>query len=198
MSLRRDAVRAVVELAHALYEESKAAEAAGQDLVLTIGKFFTDAQVHQLSKVPGLVRFTVDARSTEPQTLDHMASQIRLHAERIERQLGVAFDLGALAFVAPAQMAPVLVEDLLCRAQALDIPAIRMASGAGHDAADFARQGVPTAMIFVRNSYGSHNPMEAMTLEDFGAGTELLADAVAAVACAQSSTDVPSHAMPSG
>ena len=37
-----------------------------------------------------------------------------------------------------------------------------MPSGAGHDAAVFAKLGIPTAMIFVRNEHGSHNPAEAM------------------------------------
>ena len=40
----------------------------------------------------------------------------------------------------------------------LGIPALPMASGAGHDSAAFGTQGVPTAMIFVRNDHGSHNP----------------------------------------
>jgi N-carbamoyl-L-amino-acid hydrolase len=34
--------------------------------------------------------------------------------------------------------------------------------------------GVPTGMIFVRNEHGSHNPREAMTLDDFLAGVDLL------------------------
>ena len=42
-----------------------------------------------------------------------------------------------------------------------------MPSGAGHDAATFAKVGIPTGMIFVRNENGSHNPDEAMSLDDF-------------------------------
>ena len=42
----------------------------------------------------------------------------------------------------------------------LDHP-FEMPSGAGHDAAVFAKMGIPTAMIFVRNEHGSHNPDEA-------------------------------------
>ena len=34
-------------------------------------------------------------------------------------------------------------------------------SGAGHAAAVFANAGIPSAMIFVRNENGSHNPFEA-------------------------------------
>ena len=49
-----------------------------------------------------------------------------------------------------------------------------MASGAGHDAAVFAKVGIPTGMIFVRNEQGSHNPDEAMNLDDFGVATHAL------------------------
>ncbi len=49
-----------------------------------------------------------------------------------------------------------------------------MASGAGHDAAVFARLGIPTAMIFVRNEHGSHNPDEAMAMDDFAVATRAL------------------------
>jgi N-carbamoyl-L-amino-acid hydrolase len=50
-----------------------------------------------------------------------------------------------------------------------------LASGGGHDAGDFAQAGVPTAMIFLRNPHGSHNPDEAMEMADFALGTALLA-----------------------
>jgi N-carbamoyl-L-amino-acid hydrolase len=49
-----------------------------------------------------------------------------------------------------------------------------MASGAGHDCAVFANEGVPCAMIFIRNEHGSHNPDEAMDIEDFAEGCALL------------------------
>ena len=49
-----------------------------------------------------------------------------------------------------------------------------MASGASHDSAAFAAAGVPTAMLFVRNPHGSHNPDEAMDLDDFMAAVDIL------------------------
>jgi N-carbamoyl-L-amino-acid hydrolase len=49
-----------------------------------------------------------------------------------------------------------------------------MPSGAGHDAAVFAQMGVPTAMIFMRNEHGSHNPDEALALADFEVATQAL------------------------
>jgi N-carbamoyl-L-amino-acid hydrolase len=50
----------------------------------------------------------------------------------------------------------------------------RLPSGAGHDAAIFAHVGVPTAMLFIRNRHGSHNPRELMSLEDFVLATRVL------------------------
>jgi N-carbamoyl-L-amino-acid hydrolase len=49
-----------------------------------------------------------------------------------------------------------------------------MPCGAGHDAAVFARMGVPTGMLFVRNANGSHNPEESMEMEDFAAAATVL------------------------
>ncbi|MEQ9248035.1 MAG: M20/M25/M40 family metallo-hydrolase, partial [Nitratireductor sp.] len=49
-----------------------------------------------------------------------------------------------------------------------------MPSGGGHDAAVFAGAGVPAAMVFVRNRNGSHNPQEAMEIDDFLAGVDIL------------------------
>jgi N-carbamoyl-L-amino-acid hydrolase len=47
-------------------------------------------------------------------------------------------------------------------------------SGAGHDAATFAGAGIPTAMLFVRNENGSHNPHEAMEITDLDQAIRLL------------------------
>jgi N-carbamoyl-L-amino-acid hydrolase len=52
-------------------------------------------------------------------------------------------------------------------AAALGIGHKAMASGGGHDAAAFVQAGIPAGMLFVRNQNGSHNPHEAMRMEDF-------------------------------
>ncbi|HWX46492.1 MAG TPA: M20/M25/M40 family metallo-hydrolase [Roseomonas sp.] len=44
----------------------------------------------------------------------------------------------------------------------------------GHDASALAKTGIPAAMLFVRNQNGSHNPAEAMHLEDFDAACRVL------------------------
>ena len=44
----------------------------------------------------------------------------------------------------------------------------------GHDAATFARAGIPTTMLFIRNENGSHNPDEHMDMADFDRALEVL------------------------
>jgi N-carbamoyl-L-amino-acid hydrolase len=61
----------------------------------------------------------------------------------------------------------------------LAIATMHLPSGAGHDAGDVARCGIPTAMIFVRNANGSHNPDEKMEIPDFLDGVWILASALA-------------------
>ena len=49
----------------------------------------------------------------------------------------------------------------------LGIASMPLASPASHDTATFTVAGVPSAMLFVRNANGSHNPYEAMEIDDF-------------------------------
>ena len=75
-------------------------------------------------------------------------------------------------------MAPALCDALSQICTERNIAHERLPSGAGHDAAVFANQGVPSAMIFVRNEHGSHNPNEAMEMDDFFLGVDVLSDAL--------------------
>jgi N-carbamoyl-L-amino-acid hydrolase len=71
-----------------------------------------------------------------------------------------------------------VIELMKGEADATGIPYEIMPSGAGHDSAVFANAGVPSAMVFVRNDKGSHNPQEAMEYEDFFQGSEVLSRAI--------------------
>lgn len=172
---RSDAVMATVELVRELDLEWERVRAAGGDLVFTVGKFFTDAGVHALTKVPGEAQFTLDFRSQREAALKEM----KMLAERLARDIGarrrVGFELGQFSLQQPAAMDSGYRSRLLEGARALGIPHVEIASGAGHDAQDFAHADFPAAMLFVRNSHGSHNPDEAMDIADFALGTRLLA-----------------------
>ena len=107
--------------------------------------------------------------------MERLSATAQARAQAIAAQTGVTFDLGTFSLQAPAPMCPQLQASLAEGARALGIDAVPIASGAGHDAQDFVHAGFPAAMIFVRNANGSHNPHEAMDLDDFRLGTALLA-----------------------
>jgi N-carbamoyl-L-amino-acid hydrolase len=172
---RSDAVMAAIELLRELDLEWEHVRRRGGDLVFTVGKFFTDARLHALTKVPGEANFTLDFRSQDETTLRWMSGLAQDLAQEIGARRRVRFELGRFSMHRPAAMDAALKRRLLWGCRELDIGHMEIASGAGHDAQDFAHAGFPAAMIFVRNSRGSHNPHEAMDMADFALGTRLLA-----------------------
>ncbi len=171
---RRDAVVAVARLVTALTEDWRAAEAEGRDVAVTFGRFATDPDEADFAKVAGRVDFTIDVRSAETDTLSHLEDRLMAHVAEIACDTGVTFDLGPRTASEPALMDEALVRRLQKASEAIGVAPRLMACGAGHDTAVFAQQGVPAAMIFVRNANGSHNPDEAMRLDDFAIATRLL------------------------
>jgi N-carbamoyl-L-amino-acid hydrolase len=172
---RSDAVLATAALLSRLDDAWTEVQAAGGDLVFTVGKLTTDPDVHGITKVPGETRFVIDLRSQDIHTLEAMTACAHRAAEEVGRSRRVRFDLGAFDMSAPAMMDAGLQEALAEGANALGIEAPALASGAGHDAQDFAHAGFRAGMIFVRNAHGSHNPHEAMAIDDFCLGTQTLA-----------------------
>lgn len=172
---RSDAVLATVALVAGLDEAWAKVRAAGGDLVFTVGKLCTDAKAHAITKVPGETGFSIDLRSEDLATLQAMVRQAHALAETIGRERRVRFELGSFDLSEPAVMDSELQALLVEGGTALAIPYSRLASGAGHDAQDFAHAGFPAAMVFVRNAHGSHNPDEVMALDDFSLGTQVLA-----------------------
>ena len=178
-SHRHDAVLATAELLLGLDSEARRVLDAGGDIVFAAGKLFTDPALHSLSKVPGEARFTLDIRSLEAATIDRFSDLARSLAGDISARRGVRFDLGDFPVSPPTKMDEAHRRHLWDGCAALGLPAIDIASGGGHDAQEFDRSGIPAAMIFVRNANGSHNADEAMEMDDFAAGTKLLAWAMA-------------------
>jgi beta-ureidopropionase / N-carbamoyl-L-amino-acid hydrolase len=167
---RRDAVAATVAFLHHMETVWLQHEEAGADLVLTAGELFTNPTMHGPSKIAGEARFVLDLRSLSDTTMSAVAAEARDAAARIGAAYRVNFDLGATSDSPPA----VMDSRLRTRLMSLLERPFEMPSGAGHDAAVFTKVGIPSAMIFVRNENGSHNPDEAMSLDDFSVGTRSL------------------------
>jgi N-carbamoyl-L-amino-acid hydrolase len=174
-SHRKDAVVAAAAFIHFLQQDWIALETQGHELTLTFGRCSTDANQADFSKVSGLVELSIDMRSRSRATLDLMDAAVQAAAVAMAARHGVAFDLGPASASTAAQMDSSLQQALLRAADKAGVRARAMPSGAGHDAAMFAAQGIPTAMLFVRNANGSHNPDETMNLDDFATATRLLA-----------------------
>lgn len=167
---RRDAVAATVALLHHLESVWMGHEQNGDDLVLTFGELYTNPAYHAPSKVAGETHFVIDIRSVSESLMTEIADEARRAATRIGAEYRVEFDLGVTVDSPAVGMDARLCEGL--RAQ-LHRP-FAMPSGAGHDAATFAKIGVPTGMMFIRNDHGSHNPDEAMSLDDFEVAAQAL------------------------
>jgi N-carbamoyl-L-amino-acid hydrolase len=167
---RRDAVAATVAFLHHMETVWLQQEEAGADLVLTAGELCTDPALHGPSKIAGETHFVLDLRSLSDATMAAVATEARDAAVRIGAAYRVSIDLGATSDSPAAVMDRRLRSSLL---GLLERP-FEMASGAGHDAAVFAKLGIPSAMIFVRNEHGSHNADEAMSLDDFAVGARTL------------------------
>ena len=172
---RQDAVIAVSEFVMALDAVWTETEAGGGDFAYTVGKFFTDAGRHAMTIVNGEVQFSLDLRSLDPDFLIEMEDRLQEIARAITARRGVRFELGQVTKAAPGRMDTIIRNSLWQGVREKGHPAIEIASGAAHDSAAFAAAGVPTAMIFIRNANGSHNPDEAMRVEDFMVATDLLA-----------------------
>jgi len=172
--LRHDAVMATADLLHRYDEHWRALLERGLDLVVTAGMIATDPEEHAMSRIPGECRFCLEVRSQSIDTLEAFYQLMRTEADNVGRERGVAFEFDRRSLSQPAVMDERWIRHLLESCAALDLPAERLASGAGHDAAVFANSGVPSAMIFVRNEHGSHNPREAMALDDFLHGADVL------------------------
>lgn len=178
--IRQDAVVATSDLVMRVQRKWEELHAQGKDLVFAFGRLGTDPAVHSLSKVPGETRFSLDIRSGSPEVLTVMRAFVTEHARLIEDERKVRFELDAFTLSEPTVLDTSMVATLRAGCKALGLPVHPMASGGGHDAQEFTRAGIPSAMVFVRNANGSHVPEEAMTMDDFELGTQLLAWAVAA------------------
>ena len=171
---RHDAVTAASEFVVAMDTLWSDWEIAGKPMACTIGEFCTDPDLHAMTKVPGELRFTLDVRAYCAEHLRELETQTMAIIRSIEDRRGVRFELGNTARAAVGEMDASICDRLETIARELAIPARRLGSPASHDSAAFAATGVPTAMIFVRNANGSHNPAEAMTIDDFLQATAIM------------------------
>lgn len=172
--LRHDAVCGVSDLIMRLDARWQSRLSAGDDLVVTSGIFQTDVQEHAVTRISGHVSFSLEARSLNSYTLTAFAEEIMATAHQVSEARGVTFRFDSPVLTEPATLDHSVFAALKHSCEALAVNHLELASGAGHDSAIFARQGIPSGMVFVRNQNGSHNPHEAMEMDDFLLGVGVI------------------------
>lgn len=179
--LRKDAVLAVAELLSRMDEHWRVLLQMGMDLVMTAGVCSTLPQSQAVSVIPGEVHFSYEIRSQDSATLDRFYDLTLEECRAVEKSRGVSFVFDERIPSAPAVLDPGWISRLTTAGTRLGLALEAIPSGAGHDAAVFANAGIPSAMVFVRNEHGSHNPAEAMEIEDFLLGVDLLTETLTGV-----------------
>jgi N-carbamoyl-L-amino-acid hydrolase len=136
--------------------------------VATVGRLVVEPGATNV--IPARAALSVDVRAPDE--------------ERLERVTAVV--PGRLSHVDAVAMAPGPTTALRAELEARGLPALELASGAGHDAGVLAAAGIPSAMLFVRSLNGgiSHSPEELSADEDVTLGVEVLTGALGRLAAA--------------
>jgi allantoate deiminase len=148
----------------------------GRPAVTTVGTMAVEPNLR--AAVPERVVFTVDVRHPDQEALSglyrHHESLFRSVAERE----GLQVSWNVILEQTPRRSDPGLVTLIEEVARELEIEALTMHSGGGHDAQRMA-DVTKSAMIFVRSRDGrSHTPAEFTSTEDAVAGIAVLASAI--------------------
>jgi allantoate deiminase len=110
--------------------------------------------------IPGSAALSVDVRSETEAGLDSAVALVRDLSERIAREEGLTGELTELYRHPPLPMDAALIELLEGAARETGATAMRLSSGAAHDASVIGRH-VPAGMLFVPSHDGiSHAPDE--------------------------------------
>ena len=154
MNRRRDAFLAAARMAPESY---RITDRHGG--VCTIGSCTTKPGI--VTSVVEECRLTLDQRHLDAPALAHMLREAREASERFALAGNVSVDWERLWNIEPVPFHPELLA--LCdeAITAAGAAVHRLPSGPLHDAAEVARAGVPTAMMFVQSLHGiSHNKIE--------------------------------------
>jgi len=175
MTARADALAGASEMV--LVVESLAR--ARGDAVGTVGEIAVRPGAKNV--VPGECVFSLDLRAARG--LDDLVRDVRAGIRRVGDGRGLTSSIDVLANV-PATPMDARMKDLLRRAAAsVGIDAPELTSGAGHDAQNAALSGVPSGMLFIRSTGGSHTPRELATVDDACLAADALAFALKELAC---------------
>ncbi|TMC03840.1 MAG: M20 family metallo-hydrolase [Chloroflexi bacterium] len=128
--------------------------------------------------VPGECIFTIDVRAPEQPRIDAVMADFGDAVKRVSEARGLETSIDLFNAVPPTPL-DLTMRDLFARAAAsVGVEAPVLLSGAGHDAQNPALAGVPTGMLFIRSTGGSHTPRESAATVDAALASDALAFAL--------------------
>ena len=173
MSTRRDALAGAAALIPKIYELALDRPPFGR---ATVGDFHSEPASR--NTVPGVVSFSVDLRHPDEGQLAHMNAGLKAVAAMVVEERGLACTVDDVWYSPPVTFDPLCVAAVGKSAELMGYPAMKIVSGAGHDAVYVSRTA-PTGMIFIPCKDGvSHNEIESATPEDVEAGANVLLHAI--------------------
>lgn len=171
MSHRKDALVAAAE---AISRIRRNCIEFGEPAVITNG--IIHAQPASKNIVPGSVYFSIDLRYHTDDGMSELEQQTKDIIRDTCAEFGVSVQIEQYWRAKPTIFNETIVRCVEEAAEEKGLSAMRIISGAGHDAV-FISEIIPTGMIFVPSIKGmSHCPQENTKWEDLVAGTELTAD----------------------
>ncbi len=129
--------------------------------------------------VPAEVVCSVDLRNPDDASMSRAETDIIAFYAQVAREENVKIDWRQTARTDTVHFSDKVMDRVLDAAQARNLAATRIVSGAGHDAQELSRL-CPTGMVFVPGEYDgiSHNPREHSTPEQCENGVNVLFDVV--------------------
>lgn len=174
MNMRQDALTAAAEVI--LQVEAIATSELHNSVVGTTG--IVKAEPGVMNVIPGRVELGIDIRGISFDSKHRVVDQLLAAVDRIKASRGVGMEIVTLTDDEPVKISEDMIAFLDGVCQQYPYPAMRMPSGAGHDAMHMATIA-KTGMLFIPCRGGiSHNPGEYAAMDDIVAGTEIILAAV--------------------
>jgi N-carbamoyl-L-amino-acid hydrolase len=172
---RKDALAAAVALI-AMLRQTVLREAP--EARFTVGRMRVEPNA--INTIPGAATFSIDLRHPEELVFRQLGELVRSLCLSFDGCVAIA--MTDLMSMEPVVFDPRIVETIDQAAGRLQIPHMRLDSGAFHDARQLSKV-CPSGMIFVPCQEGlSHTPRENAAPEDLAAGARVLALALADLA----------------
>lgn len=174
MKMRQDAGAVALHLAVALLDQFQ--RARGADTVWNIGHIAF--QPGAANVVPAEAAFMFEFRDVEEERLNLLETEMRAVVVDHSRTSGLAVAVNQTALISATPLTASIADAFEAAAGDLGVGAMRLSSGAGHDAMILARR-VPAGMLFVPSIGGrSHDISEDTKASDIITGARVMARAV--------------------